>query len=63
VVNGGVRISLVETLVANPLIGAEQAYFFSDGFIHESDQGRGADPDVMLKSFLQPLQRKRSAPF
>jgi hypothetical protein len=42
-INGCVRISFVETLVANPLIGAKQTYFFRDGLIDESDQGCGAD--------------------
>src|SRR5258708_27626080 len=42
-VNSGVRVCFVETLIADPLIGAEQADFLRDSLIHESDQGGGAD--------------------
>jgi hypothetical protein len=37
-VNGGMRIGLIEPLVADPLIGAEQANFFRDGLVHEGHQ-------------------------
>jgi hypothetical protein len=43
VVNCGVRIGLIEALVANPLIGAEQANLFRYSLVDERDQGRGAD--------------------
>ena len=39
-VNRGVREFLAEMAIANPLIGAEQANLFRDGFIDESLQGR-----------------------
>src|SRR5258708_15489101 len=42
-VNSGVRVCYVETLIADPLIGAEQADFLRDSLIHESVQGGGAD--------------------
>jgi hypothetical protein len=35
--------TLVEVLVANPLIGAEQANLVRNGFIHESFQRRSVD--------------------
>ena len=43
VVNDGVRIFFVQMLVANPLIGAEQADFVRDGFADKLDQSIGAD--------------------
>jgi hypothetical protein len=43
IVNGGMREILVETFVANPSVGAEQANFFRYGFTHEALQCRGAD--------------------
>lgn len=44
VVYGGVRISLLaETVIANPLIGAEQANFVRDSFAYEGFQCGGLD--------------------
>src|SRR5260221_11886612 len=43
VVNGRVRIFLVEFFVALPLIGAEQANFVRNGFAHEVTERIGAD--------------------
>lgn len=42
-VNSGVWEVLVEALVADPLIGAEQANLFGHGFVDEALQGRGTD--------------------
>jgi hypothetical protein len=42
-VDGGVRIGLAEAVIANPLIGAEQADLVRDCFIDESLQRRSAD--------------------
>src|SRR5258708_5568037 len=39
VVNGAVIEFIAKVLVANPLIGAEQAHFFRNGFVNESLQG------------------------
>src|ERR1700686_4863202 len=39
-VNGAVGEFFAEMVIANPLIGAEQADFFRYGFINESLQGR-----------------------
>jgi hypothetical protein len=39
-VNGRVGVVLVETLVANPLISAEQADFFGNGLVNERLKGR-----------------------
>lgn len=43
VVNRRMRIRLVETLVADPLVGAEQANLLRHGLVNEGDQRGGAD--------------------
>ena len=43
VINDDVRIFLVEMLVTDPLVGAEQANLVRNCFVHESGEGRGAD--------------------
>src|SRR5260370_17838995 len=34
---------LIEVLVADPLVGAEQAHLVRDSFVHERGERRGAD--------------------
>jgi hypothetical protein len=55
VINGGVRIALLaETMVANPLVCTEQAYFVRDSFTNERfqrrrfDVGNHASDDIAL---------------
>src|SRR3984893_13562142 len=43
VIDDNVRIFLVEVLVADPLVGAEQANLVRDSFVHERGERRGAD--------------------